>query len=398
VLAGAVMAQHAASERISADIDSLVGGFAIHASRQVAPEQAVRGLLPDALTAAAPDGPGAAAGTAAAGPEGTAGWGSAVGAAASGMALTEPMAALKESGKAPWESADWDDNQPLAAPVAVTKPPWEDAPPEGTPRVGQDTDPVVFVPDGPGGELTEAFAQASGISAVAETMASAREGQAIRYTGWPVALIVGRRGGPGAGTGRPGAKTALTAAELLGAAQQSEVDNAITRFADSIGASLPAPWVRSLRDAARSEAARVPGALAASMHDVMSPRAAVPAWWRLIAAWQWLLVVVAVAGVAWSVVIGIGHQSKAGSALMSDVSIIPWLLVMSAAVLLLGWLTASGCHNMALAAAEREQSRALTEMREQVAAVAHDLVLTPAGREIAEYERYRIALDEARMI
>ena len=70
---------------------------------------------------------------------------------------------------------------------------------------------------------------------------------------------------------------------------------------------------------------------------------------------------------------------------------------MAAAVLLLGWLTASGCHNMALAAAEREQSRALQDMREQVAAVARDLVLAPAGREIAEYERFRLALDEAQM-
>jgi GTP-binding protein EngB required for normal cell division len=403
VLANTVMAQHAASERISADIDSLVGGFAIHASSQVAPEPAVRSLLPGARAAAAvaeeePAGPGTGEPGTAAGEAGAAGpagppWGSAVGAAASGMALTEPMAALKERAKAPWEAADWDDSQPLPAPVAVTRPPWEDARPEGTARAGEDTDPVAFVPEGPAGELVEAFAQASGIAAVAETMASAREGQAIRYTGWPVAWIVGRRGGPAPGARR--ARSALPAAALLGAAQQSEVDNAITRFADSIGASLPAPWVRSLREVARSEASQVPGTLAASIGDESSLRAAVPAWWRLIAAWQWLLGGIAVAGVAWSVVIAVGHQAKASSALLSDVSIIPWLLVMAAAVLLLGWLTASGCHNMALAAAEREQSRALRDMREQVAAVARDLVLAPAGREIAEYERFRLALDEA---
>ena len=405
VLADAVTAQHSASERISADIDSLVGGFAIHASGQLAPEPALRTLLPGAQAAAAPAGeepaePGtAAAGAGAAGPAGSAGsggagWGSTVGAAASGMALTEPMAALKEPAKAPWEIPDWDDSQPLAAPVAEVRPPWEDARPEGTPRAGEDTDPVAFVPEEPAAELVEAFAQASGISAVAETMASAREGLVIRYTGWPVARIFGFRGGPTPGARRAGAKTAvLPAAALLGAAQQSEVDNAITRFADSVGASVPAPWVRSLREAARSEAARLPGALAASIGT--SPRAAVPAWWRLIAGWQWLLGGIAVAGVAWLVVIAVGHQAKASSALLSDVSIIPWLLVMAAAVLLLGWLTASGCHNMALAAAEREQSRALQDMREQVARVAHDLVLAPAGREIAEYERFRLALGEA---
>jgi hypothetical protein len=314
------------------------------------------------------------------------------------------MAALKEPAKAPWEIEDWDDNQPLAAPVAEARPPWEDATPEGTPRVGEETDPVAFVPEGPAAGLIEALAQASGIGALAETMASAREGQAIRFTGWPLARISGRRRGPvsSQGTGAKAASsraelpaTALPGAALPGTAQQSEVDNAITRFADSIGASLPAPWARSLLDAARSDAPRLPGTLATSIRDGISSRAAVPAWWRLIAAWQWLLAEVAVAGVAWSLAIAVGHQAKDSSALLSDVSLIPWLLVMAAAVLLLGWLTASGCHNMALAAAEREQSRALRDMHEQVAVVARELVLAPTGREIAAYERYRLALGEA---
>jgi len=81
---------------------------------------------------------------------------------------------------------------------------------------------------------------------------------------------------------------------------------------------------------------------------------------------------------------------------LSDVSLIPWLLIMSVAVLVLGWLTASGCHNMALAAAEHEQATAADGMRERVASVAHDLVLQPAGREIADYERFRLALSAAR--
>jgi hypothetical protein len=99
--------------------------------------------------------------------------------------------------------------------------------------------------------------------------------------------------------------------------------------------------------------------------------------------------------VAWSVVIAVGHGVKGSSALLSDVSLIPWLLIMSVAVLVLGWLTASGCHNMALAAVEREQARAADGMRERVESVARDLVLTPAGREIAEYERFRVALSAA---
>ncbi|HEY6791271.1 MAG TPA: GTP-binding protein [Trebonia sp.] len=389
VLTAAVAEQHAASERISADIDSLIGGYAIHAAGPIAPEQAVAVLTG---TAAAVSEGGRAADVSA---------GGAIGAGASGTALTEPMAigdarsTLRAespvAAKAPWEVAGWHDQQALPAPVAVTTPPWEDARPEGTARSGDGIDPASFVPEKPAAALVAALAQASGIAAVAETLASAREAQATRFTGWPVARLVARRDPVRGLRGR----TRPVAAASSRTAQQSEVDNAITRFADDIGGQLPAPWTHSLREAARAAAPRVPGALATAVGEGAPPRAAVPAWWRLIGAWQWLLTLLAVAGVAWSVVIAVGHGVKGSSALLSDVSLIPWLLIMSVAVLILGWLTASGCHNMALAAAEREQARAAEGMREQVASVARDLVLQPAGREIAEYERFRVALSGA---
>ena len=398
VLADAVVAQHSASERISADIDSLVGGFAIHAKDQVAPERAVLALLGH-------DQPGAVSGP----DEGT---------AEAGAATTAANGALGVGGKpapvprAPWEAASWDDQQPLAAPVVVTRPPWEDARPGGTPRAGDSTDPVAFVPDESAKELTEAFGRAAGISAVAQTMASAREAQAARFTAWPVARLARRRrdpvrelressassaqDGPRAATAPQAVRRPATlGTALTPAAQQSEVDNAITRFADTIGGQLPAPWSRSLRDAARSGAAQVPGALAAAVRAGNAGKAMVPRWWRLITLWQWLLAVLAVAGVGWSAVIAAGHGATGQSALLTDTSLIPWLLVTAAAVLLLGWLTASGCQNMVLVAAEREQERAETEMSARVAATARDLVLAPAGREITEYERFRTSLEAA---
>ena len=392
VLAGAVVAQYAASERISADIDSLVGGFAIHAREQVAPERAVPTLHGNAE-------PGEVRG-----PEEGA-------AAAGGDAMATPAGAgapPAAMGKAPWEAASWDDQQLMSAPVAVTRPPWEDALPEGALREDDAPDPVAFISDEAAGALTEAFAQAAGISAVAQTMASAREAQAARFTGWPVARLVRRRrdpvrelreiaasdaqDGPGAGAAPRHAPPAVAA--LSPAAQQSEVDNAITRLAEAVGGQLPAPWSRSLREAARSGAAQVPGELTAAVR-AGSAGGKVPRWWRLIALWQWLLAALAVAGIGWSAVIAAGHGASGQVALLSDTSLIPWLIVTAAAVLLLGWLTASGCQNMALVAAEREQERAETEMRARVAAVARDLVLVPAGREIEVYERFRAELEAA---
>jgi hypothetical protein len=120
-------------------------------------------------------------------------------------------------------------------------------------------------------------------------------------------------------------------------------------------------------------------------------------WWRLITVWQWLLTVLAVGGVVWAVVIAVAHGGREKSTLLGDVSLIPWLLVMAAALLLLGFLTASGCRNMAVVAAERERQQAEEAMRARIAVATRNTVLTPAGQEIAQYERFRkdLAVAEA---
>jgi GTP-binding protein EngB required for normal cell division len=339
LLIDVVNASNAASERISADIDSLVGGFAVHAAGQVAPDQAL------AATATA-----------------------------------EPADVDEQEppqSRPPWEIGD-DELE-----VASQKPPWEDAKPQGQIEAA---DPVVNVPDGPARELTNAFAQAAGLAAVADALAGAREAQAARFTGWPPVRLVRRRRDPV----RSLRAASNVSAAGAGQAQQSEVDNAITSFADAVGSSLPEPWSATLRRAARSNAATVPSALAEAVGGaVRGEGTKVPLWWRLITAWQWLLTVLAVAGVVWAVVIAVAYRGREQSTLLGDASLIPWLLVLAAAMLLLGFLTAAGCQNMVLLAADSERERAEQAMRERVAVVARDLVLVPAGQEIAEYERFR---------
>jgi GTP-binding protein EngB required for normal cell division len=343
LLTEAVSASHAAGERISADIDSVTGGFAIHAGGQVAPDRALASVAADPAPAGQP----------------------------------------REASRPPWEIDD--DQEPEVVPP---KPPWEDATPDGT--SGERIDPAVFVPGGPASELTSAFAQAVGIGALSDAQAGAREARAARFVGWPLADLARRRRDPVRSLrGTSAALSVLSAPAVAGQAQQSEVDNAITAFADAVGGELPAPWSASLRDVARSQASAVPAALADAVHRAVPGQPGVPAWWRLIMAWQWLLAVLAAAGVVWAVVIAVAHSGKQQSTLLGDVSLIPWLIVMAVAMLLLGALTASGCQNMVLLVAERERDHAEQAMREQIAAVAVGLVLAPVGREIAEYERFR---------
>jgi GTP-binding protein EngB required for normal cell division len=347
LLIEAMNASHAASERISADIDSVIGGFAAHAAGQVAPDRAL--------------------------------------AAATARELAAPLPEDAEQAPRPPSRPPWDIGDGEQPEVVPQKPPWEDATPDGANR--DDVDPVAAVPDGPAADLTAAFAGATGLTAVAESLASAREALAARLTSWPLARLARRRRDPVRALRAAGGNASGIQA---GQAQQSEVDNAITAFADAVGGGLPDPWATSLRDAARHNADLVPFALADAVRQaVPAGKPRVPAWWRLITVWQWLLTVLAVAGLVWAVVIAVAHGGKQQSTLLGDVSLIPWLVIMAAAMLLLGFLTASSCRNMALLAADRERQRAEQAMRERVAAATRDLVLAAVGREIAQYERFR---------
>jgi len=359
-----VRRNRAVTDRIAADIDGVIGGFEPYAGPQVAPDAAMADAAVADLALAGP----------------------------TSRTLNYPLAAPTddddephESSRPPWELDDG--QQAEVAQPAPGRPPWEDAVPEGTKRVG--VDPSASVPPAPARELAEAFTRAAGVTAMAQAMASARGAQAARLTGWPAARLLRARPGlpalRGTGADAPG-----RGAEAVGQAQQSEVDNAITAFADSVGGALPVPWAGSLREAARSNAPLVPTALADAVRGVAAagdPRP--PAWWRVVALWQWLLTVVAAIAVIAAVVIAIDRLTGHHQGVVGEASLIPWLLALAAAVLVLGYLTAVGCRNMTVAAAEREREAAERSMRERISDVTRDLVLAPTGGEITQYERFR---------
>ncbi len=355
-----VQRNRAVTDRIAADIDTVIGGFEAYAGPQIAPDAALPGAVPA---------------------------GAGVVAGASAAPLAAPFGGDDEWWKAaslpPWQL---DDEQPAAAPPAPSRPPWEDATPDGVER--ESVDLSASVPEAPARQLTEALARAAGVGAVAQAIASARRAQAARLTGWPVPRLLRLRGAVPALRGGPSA--GRHAAEAPGQAQQSETDNAITAFADSVGGALPEPWAASLREAARRNAGMVPQALADAVRTAAATGRSRPsAWWRLVTLWQWLLTVGAVAGVALSAVIAVARLTGHHKGLISEASLIPWLLALTAALLVLGFLTAVGCKNMSVAAAERERDAAEKAIRDRVAVVTRDLVLVATGREIDQYERFR---------
>jgi len=293
-------------------------------------------------------------------------------------------------------SSEWQPWQTTAAPTepaSSARPPWEDATPDGHGAETPGLNPVMYVPSAPAAELTGSFAKAAGAAAATETLNSARERRAAGYISWPPGRLFARLRGAG-----PTSARKLLAGEGADVvqAQRSEIDNAITVFADEVGSSLPEPWSRTVRAAARSRANEAQAALGAAVAQGLPPRDKVTGWWRLIGLVQWLLILLTVAGLVWIALILSLHWSHKSSSLISATSLVPWLVVMVIALLLLGWLIESWCQIMVVLAADREREQANQVIMSRIAAVTSELVLAPTGRELADYERFRSELAAAR--
>src|SRR5690348_16201842 len=386
VLGGAVDARRAATDRVRADIYALLERFAVYAG------DSVPGWLPPvpapALDPRGPHDPALAAA-----PVETATAGEAQAPARPPWEQPEP----EEHEDDPAAAADWQPWETNAAPTRPSpsaRPPWEDATPDGNGGPQRAEDPAIYVPAGPAGTLTAAFAKAAGAAAVTETLNGVRERSAAGYIGWPAARLAARLRGQA-----PVQKLLTSDSASGGQAQRSDIDNAINVFANEVGSSLPEPWSRTVRAAARSRADEAQAALGTAVAQGLPPRDKVTNWWRLIALAQWLLLALTLAGLIWIVLIlAIGGSSgpHKSSSLINDVSLAPWLGVMVVALLLLGWLISSWCQNMVVLAADREREQAVRAILARIAAVTNDLVVVPVGRELSDYERYRTELAVAR--
>jgi hypothetical protein len=226
--------------------------------------------------------------------------------------------------------------------------------------------------------------------------------KAVDYVGWPIAWLADRV------TGRdPVRKTRLgtlwdelrdLSAGATGA-QQAEISNAITVLADEAGRGLPGTWQASVRQAARSKTADIPAALSNAIAEALPKENSAAPWWRAVAAWQGLLLGAAVVGVAWLltiIILGAFGAAPDAPLLLRDVSLLPWVALIVAAILLLGWLTANGCMAVVIRETDEEREHAEQRMRAGIADVARQFVVVPVERELSEFARFHDELGVAR--
>jgi GTP-binding protein EngB required for normal cell division len=248
--------------------------------------------------------------------------------------------------------------------------------------------------------LAAAFARAAGVSAIGDALQSARELRAVDYVGWPVTWLVER-----IVRRDPVRKIRLGKlwAELRGVtagpsgAQQSEIDNALTELADEVSPALPKPWSTTIRVALRSRAAEIPAALGERIGAALPAENNIAGWWRAVGVWQGLLLGASIVGLAWIVAIlifGVFHAATVPH-LFRAVGLLPVLVLLIAAVLVLGWLTANSCLKAVRTAAVLENEQVAEDMQDRMAGVAQELVVVPAQQELAELERFRAELRAA---
>ncbi len=238
-------------------------------------------------------------------------------------------------------------------------------------------------------QLVTAFSQAAGVAGVGRALQSARELKAVDYVGWPVSWLADRLL-----RRDPVRKIRLGTLweELRGmsagpaGAHKAEIDNALTALSDEVAPGLPAPWPATARSAARSQVDAIPSALGRAIASALPAENSAAPWWRLVAAWQVLLLACAAAGLVWLVTLIV---SGLFSASFGSVVLPVWIAVMVAAILLLGWLTASGCMTLVVRTADREREQAEQQMRAGIAGVARQMVLVPVEQELAIYSQFR---------
>ncbi|MEU9890040.1 GTPase [Sphaerisporangium sp. NPDC051011] len=249
--------------------------------------------------------------------------------------------------------------------------------------------------------LTDALSDAVGVPAVGEAMENVYGVRSLDWVGWPFARWASRlRPDPLAslriGNLRDEIK-AVTAAKV--SAQPAEVENAVQALADGLTSGMPEAWRNGVRDAARSQVKRLPEVLSGELSETAPRLDRVPGWWRLLKVWQYLLVALFAAGLAWAgaiVVYGVLKLVKAPAELLGDVSVLPWLGVMVVSVLGLGLLSAIASRNFVVLGAGKERDRLERDMRRRISVVSKDMVVKPVEQELQRYNEFFAALAAAR--
>jgi GTP-binding protein EngB required for normal cell division len=247
--------------------------------------------------------------------------------------------------------------------------------------------------------LQEALEEAAGVPAVVRAVQAAHRRRGVLATGWPPVRWL-RRFRPDplrrlrlSDAPEPQTHTSMPPPTDV---QRAQVASAARRLADGAAEGLAQPWPRLVREAAvaadEQVADRLDRAVAGADLRVSRPR-----WWRVAGWLQTVLALALAAGAVWLAALAVlGWLRIEDVVPLPEVAGVPiptWLLLGGAVA---GLLLAFVARLLNGVGANRRARRAARSLRDQVEAVAQELVTGPVELELDVRERLCVALESAR--
>lgn len=255
------------------------------------------------------------------------------------------------------------------------------------------------VPEADRSRLVGRLMEACGVAALADSVETAYELRGTRRVGWPVTRWLGRLRRDPVRLARMEflRETGGEASTRPVEAQDAEIEQAAVETAEAVGKELPAPWPKRLRSAARGGAAGLAGRLSTAVGASLPESDDGPGWWSAVRALQYALIAVAGVGLVWAgtVLVSWLGGGLTGAAALDSPVFLGLAAAVAAAALAVGWLTGVGCRNLVGVAASRRREAVEAQAEEGIAAAASEEVVSPIGRELAEYRRFAESLEAA---
>ena len=249
--------------------------------------------------------------------------------------------------------------------------------------------------------LEEALADSAGVPTVVDAVERSTRMRARQATGWPVVSWLSRmkpdplrRLHLDLGkddkvlTGR--ARTSIPEATPV---QRAKVDTEVRALADDVSAGMTRAWAEAIRRASVAHVGALGDRLDAEIAGTDLGVARIPVWAGAVRLLQWVLILAALGGGAWTVAL-------AASGALGDDSVpavggidLPIMLLVGGVVV--GVLLALLCRVLVDLTARRRAAAADRRLRKAVHEVSAELVVAPVAVELDAYRTVRTALDKA---
>jgi len=249
--------------------------------------------------------------------------------------------------------------------------------------------------------LEEALADSAGVPTVVDAVERSTRMRARQATGWPVVSWLSRMKpdplrrlhldlGPDGKklTGR--ARTSIPEATPV---QRAKVDTEVRALADDVSAGMTRAWADAIRRASVAHVDALGDRLDAEIAGTDLGVARIPVWAGAVRLLQWVLIVAALGGGAWTVALAVSGSLGDDSVPAVGGIDLPIMLLVGGVVV--GVLLALLCRLLVDLTARRRAAAADRRLRAAVHEVTAELVVAPVAVELDAYRTVRTGLDKA---